>query len=286
MTEIVGIRFSPSGKIYYFSPNSLSLSLGDKVVVETAKGLEVGTVALANKELPDEKISAPLKSILRRVTNADKLILQQNQRKEERAFAVFEQKIVEHHLKMKLVDVSCTFDNTKLLFYFTAETRVDFRELVKELASIFRTRIELRQIGVRDEAKLFGGLGVCGREFCCRGYLTDFQPVTIKMAKEQNLSLNPVKISGTCGRLMCCLAHEEEAYSELQKITPPLGSIVRTPKGKGRVEEANLITGKLRIQPDNSEDVPYFIDRSEVEILRVGKQKFTKEEKSLKNLEN
>ncbi|MDE5753654.1 MAG: stage 0 sporulation family protein [Oscillospiraceae bacterium] len=287
MIEIVGVRFENSNKIYYFAPNGLTLALGTKVIVETAKGIDWGTVALQNKKLPDESIVSSLKSIVRIMNKEDFRTLELNKQKEVKAFTICEQKIEAHKLKMRLVDVSCAFDNSKLLFYFTADSRVDFRELVKDLASIFRMRIELRQIGVRDEAKMFGGLGICGREFCCRGYLSDFQPVSIKMAKEQGLSLNPTKISGTCGRLMCCLKHEQEVYEELQKITPRIGSLVKTPNGKGRVEDANLITGKLRIRPEKEEDVPYTIDRSEVEIIRAGKNqnRMTKEEKECRKLE-
>ena len=285
MTEIVGIRFQNSGKVYYFSPAGLRLQMGDKVVVETAKGTECGIVSIPNRNVQDEAVTAPLRNVLRIMNQEDFRTLEQNKQKEKKAFTVCEQKIASHKLKMKLVDVSCAFDNSKLLFYFTSDNRVDFRELVKDLASVFRMRIELRQIGVRDEAKMFGGLGVCGREFCCRGYLGDFQPVSIKMAKEQGLSLNPTKISGTCGRLMCCLKHEQEAYEDLQKITPRIGSFVKTSHGKGRVEDDNLITGKLRIRPENPDDVPYTVDRSEVEILKAGKPKVSKEEKELKKLE-
>lgn len=285
MTEIVGIRFQNSGKVYYFSPAGLRLQMGDKVIVETAKGMECGIVSIPNRNVQDETISAPLREVVRMMNQEDFRTLEQNKQKEKKAFTLCEQKIASHKLKMKLVDVSCAFDNSKLLFYFTSDNRVDFRELVKDLASVFRMRIELRQIGVRDEAKMFGGLGVCGREFCCRGYLGDFQPVSIKMAKEQGLSLNPTKISGTCGRLMCCLKHEQEAYEDLQKITPRIGSLVKTPHGKGRVEDANLITGKLRIRPENPDDVPYTVDRSEAEILKAGKPKVSKEEKELKKLE-
>ena len=285
MTEIVGVRFQNSSKVYYFAPNELQLPVGTKVIVETSKGQECGEVALANKSIKDESIVSPLKNIVRVMTAEDEAHLAQNQQKEKRAFQVCEQKIEQRGLNMKLVDVSCAFDNSKLLFYFTADARVDFRELVKDLASIFRMRIELRQIGVRDEAKMFGGLGVCGREFCCHGYLGDFQPVSIKMAKEQGLSLNPTKISGTCGRLMCCLKHEQSVYEELQKITPRIGSIVKTPQGKGKVEDANLITGKLRIRPEKEEDMPYTIDRTEVEVLQKGKGRVIKEDKSLKKLE-
>ena len=281
MIEIVGVRFQNSGKIYYFAPNGLQLPLGTQVVVETARGLECGTIAIANRNVEDASIVSPLKSVLRIMTKEDYRNQEQARQKEKRAFTVCEQKIEARGLKMKLVDVSCTFDNSKLLFYFTAESRVDFRELVKDLASVFRMRIELRQIGVRDEAKMFGGLGVCGREFCCRGYLGDFQPVSIKMAKEQGLSLNPTKISGTC-----CLKHEQAVYEDLQKITPRIGSFVKTPNGRGKVEDANLITGKLRIKPEKEDDVPYYVDRSEVEILREGKNRVSKEERELRKLED
>ncbi|MCR4645158.1 MAG: stage 0 sporulation family protein [Oscillospiraceae bacterium] len=272
MTEIVGVRFQNSGKVYYFAPNGLSLQMGQKVIVETQKGLEYGIVALPNRRVDPDTIVSPLKNVVRIMTEEDLRQLEQNRQKEKRAFHICEQKIEQRGLNMKLVDVNCAFDNSKLLFYFTADSRVDFRELVKDLASVFRMRIELRQIGVRDEAKMFGGLGVCGREFCCRGYLGDFQPVSIKMAKEQGLSLNPTKISGTCGRLMCCLKHEQAVYDELQKITPRIGSYVKTPHGKGKVEDANLITGMLRIKPENEDDVPYTIDRSECEQLQRPKQ--------------
>ena len=285
MTEIVGVRFQNSAKVYYFSPDGLQLPLGTMVIVETSKGQEYGEIALANKMIDDTAVVSPLKNVVRIMTLEDMYHVDQNQQKEKKAFQVCEQKIQQRGLNMKLVDVSCAFDNSKLLFYFTADTRVDFRELVKDLASVFHMRIELRQIGVRDEAKMFGGLGVCGREFCCHGYLGDFQPVSIKMAKEQGLSLNPTKISGTCGRLMCCLKYEQSVYDELQKITPKIGSIVKTPQGKGKVEDANLITGKLRIRPEKEEDMPYTIDRTEVEVLQKGRGRVVKEDKSLKKLE-
>lgn len=288
MTEIVGVRFENSNKIYYFDPKKLTLAIGTKVIVETAKGVDWGTVAFPNRKIASKNIVSPLKSIIRIMNKEDFQKLDNNRQKEKKAFRICEQKILTHKLKMKLVDVNCAFDNSKLLFYFTSDSRVDFRELVKDLAAIFRMRIELRQIGVRDEAKMFGGLGICGREFCCRGYLNDFQPVSIKMAKEQGLSLNPTKISGTCGRLMCCLKHEQEAYEELQKITPRIGSFVKTPQGKGRVEDANLITGKLRIRPEKEEDMPYTIDRSEAEMIRNSgrnQKRMTKEEKECRKPE-
>ncbi|MCM1508213.1 MAG: stage 0 sporulation family protein [Ruminococcus flavefaciens] len=286
MKEIVGVRFKKVGKIYYFSPKGIQTKIGDMAVVETAGGIECGEVAIANRQINDNELASPLKPVIRIANEHDMKVLAKNRQKEKEAFRVCEEKIAFRRLKMNLVDVECTFDNSKLLFYFTAENRVDFRELVKDLAGIFRTRIELRQIGVRDEAKILGGLGICGREFCCKSYMGDFQPVSIKMAKEQGLSLNPTKISGTCGRLMCCLKNEQNAYESLLKITPKVGAVVVTPDGvKGRVEDANLITGKLRIKTEKSE-VPVVLDRSEVKLLKDAEIKVNRDEiKALKNLE-
>lgn len=286
MKEIVGVRFKKVGKIYYFSPEGIKAEIGDMAVVETANGTECGEVAIANREIPDNLVTSPLKPVLRLANDHDLKVLKRNRQKEKDAFRICEEKIAFRKLKMHLVDVECTFDNSKLLFYFTAENRVDFRELVKDLAGVFRTRIELRQIGVRDEAKILGGLGICGREFCCKSYMGDFQPVSIKMAKEQGLSLNPTKISGTCGRLMCCLKNEQNAYEDLLKITPKIGALVVTPEGvKGKVEDANIITGKLRIKTEKSE-VPVILDRSEVKLLKDAEMKLSREEiKALKNLE-
>jgi len=287
MKEIVGVRFKSVGKIYYFSPGDIEAKVGDHAIVETVRGVECGEVVIANRQIEDDQISSPLKPIIRIATPADMKTVERNREREKEAFAVCEEKIAFRKLNMSLVDVECTFDNNKLLFYFTAENRVDFRELVKDLAAVFRTRIELRQIGVRDEAKILGGLGICGREFCCKGYMGDFQPVSIKMAKEQGLSLNPTKISGTCGRLMCCLKNEQNVYDELLKITPKVGAIVVTPDGdKGRVEDVNLITGKLRVKTEKSE-VPATLDRSEVKLLKDGNIRINKDElKALKNLED
>lgn len=286
MKEIIGIRFKKVGKIYYFSPEGINAEIGDRVIVETVNGTECGEVAIANRKIEDDEISSPLRPVIRKANENDMRIVAKNKLKEKDAFRICEEKIKARKLKMNLVDVECTFDNNKLLFYFTAENRVDFRELVKDLAAVFRTRIELRQIGVRDEAKILGGLGICGREFCCKSYMGDFQPVSIKMAKEQGLSLNPTKISGTCGRLMCCLKNEQNAYEALLKITPKVGAVVVTPDGdKGRVEDANIITGKLRIKTDKSE-VPVILDRSEVKILKDAEIKVNRDElKALKNLE-
>lgn len=286
MKEIVGIRFKKVGKVYYFSPEGIQANVGDMAVVETANGMECGEITIANRQIADNEITAPLKPVIRLATEHDMKVLARNKQKEKDAFRICEEKIAFRKLKMRLVDVECTFDNSKLLFYFTAENRVDFRELVKDLAAVFRTRIELRQIGVRDEAKILGGLGICGREFCCKSYMGDFQPVSIKMAKEQGLSLNPTKISGTCGRLMCCLKNEQNAYESLLKITPKVGALVVTPDGvKGRVEDANLITGKLRIKTEKSE-VPVVLDRSEVKLLKDAEIKVNRDEmKALKKLE-
>ena len=260
--------------------------MGDRAIVETVRGIECGEVVIANRQIEDNMINSPLKPIIRLADANDMKTLEKNKLREKDAFRICEEKIAARKLKMNLVDVECTFDNNKLLFYFTAENRVDFRELVKDLASVFRTRIELRQIGVRDEAKILGGLGICGREFCCKGYMGDFQPVSIKMAKEQGLSLNPTKISGTCGRLMCCLKNEQNVYEELLKITPKMGAVVVTPDGdKGKVEDVNLITGKLRVKTEKSE-VPVTLDRSEVKLLKDVEIRVNKDElKALKKLE-
>ena len=287
MTEIIGVRFKTAGKVYYFSPGGIKAEEGTLVIVETARGVECGEVVMTNRMVEDEKITAPLKAIIRLATKQDMKILEQNKLKEENAFKICQEKILVHKLDMKLVDVECTFDNNKLLFYFTAETRVDFRELVKDLASVFRTRIELRQIGVRDESKILGGLGICGREFCCKGFLGEFQPVSIKMAKEQGLSLNPTKISGTCGRLMCCLKYEQDAYEYLLKNTPKVGAYVKTPDFKGYVEEVNLLTGKLKVKQEKSDDPAVTYDKSDVTIIKDGKIRVDREElKALKGLED
>lgn len=286
MIEIIGVRFKKGGKIYYFSPKNIKFELGDHAIVETVRGVECGKVVIANKKVEQSEIIPPLKEIIRKANYNDMKIVEKNHIKEQRAFEICLEKIAYRKLKMNLVDVECTFDNNKILFYFTAENRVDFRELVKDLASVFRTRIELRQIGVRDEAKILGGLGICGREFCCKSYLGEFQPVSIKMAKEQGLSLNPTKISGTCGRLMCCLKHEQASYEDLLKITPKVGAYVKAPECKGYVEEVNLITGKLKIKPDKT-DVPIYADRSQVKIIKDAEIKVNKEElKALKDLED
>ena len=246
--EIVGIRFKATGKIYYFDPQGLQLEIGSDVIVETARGLEFGKVVIPNRVVGEDKVVLPLRPVIRAATKEDVLIYEENKRKEKEAAKICLEKIAEHKLEMKLVDVEYTFDNNKLLFYFTAEGRVDFRELVKSLASIFRTRIELRQIGIRDETKLIGGLGVCGRPFCCKKFLDDFCQVSIKMAKEQNLSLNSQKISGACGRLMCCLRFEHELYEEELAKMPKLDALVETPDGRGIVCELSPLCGLVKVR--------------------------------------
>lgn len=267
MIEVIGVKFKPEGRIYYFDPVRQSFKIGDKVIVETARGLEFGTVASANHNVTESEVVKPLKKVVRTASEQDIRKAEENRKKETEAFKVCEEKILAHGLDMKLVDVECSFDGTKILFYFTSDGRVDFRELVKDLAAVFRTRIELRQIGVRDEAKMLGGLGICGQPFCCSRFLDDFQPVSIKMAKEQNLSLNPTKISGSCGRLMCCLKYEQEAYEYLNRQTPKVGSIVRTREGDAVVLSANTLTGALQVRVGN-EGIPFSVHRDEVKFLR------------------
>ena len=266
MTEVIGVRFKQVGKIYYFSPNGVQMPVGEKVIVETARGIECGEVALSNREIEDEGIVKPLKTVIRVANKEDLKRIEDNKAKEKKAFRLCLEKIEKHKLEMKLVDVEYTFDNNKILFYFTADGRVDFRELVKDLASVFKTRIELRQIGVRDEAKMLGGLGICGRPFCCCSFLGEFQPVSIKMAKEQNLSLNPTKISGVCGRLMCCLKNEEETYEVLNSKLPNPGDYVTTSDGlKGEVHSVNVLRQQVKVivtvERDEKEIREYKVDQ-------------------------
>ncbi len=251
MVKVVGVRFKNAGKIYYFDPGDLELFDGDKVVVETVRGLEFGEVAGGMDMVPEDKITPPLKAVVRKATLEDEAQVKANREKEKKAFEVALDKIEARGLPMKLVDVEYTFDNTKIIFFFTSEDRVDFRELVKDLAGVFKTRIELRQIGVRDEAKMVGGLGTCGRPLCCVTFLEDFEPVSIRMAKDQNLSLNPSKISGMCGRLMCCLRYEHEAYQELRKGLPPVGSELDTGAGTGKIIELNVLSGIATVRMDD-----------------------------------
>lgn len=273
MTEVIGIRFKKVGKIYYFSPLGLSIPKGENVIVETARGVECGEVAIANVEVCDGKIVKPLKEIIRIATPEDMKICEQNAQLEVQALKTCAEKARKHKLDMKLVSAEYTFDRGKILFYFTADGRVDFRELVKDLASVFRTRIELRQIGVRDEAKMVGGLGVCGCTLCCNTFLDEFQSVSINMAKEQGLSLNPTKISGACGRLMCCLKYENEAYHDLTKNTPSAGSIVETASGRGVVVEVNLLRGMLKVRLNDSTEIPKFYKKDECKLIKAGHDK-------------
>ena len=275
MAQVIGVRFREVGKVYYFDPLDNKFEKGDHVIVETVRGMECGEVALENSEVSDEEIVKPLKSVVRRATDADLKIVEENRKKEQEAFDICLQKIADHGLDMmKLVNVEYAFDGKKILFYYTSDVRVDFRELVKDLARVFRTRIELRQIGVRDGSKMLGGLGMCGRPFCCSTFIGDFQPVSIKMAKEQGLSLNPVKISGTCGRLMCCLKYEQDNYEYLLKITPKQGALVDTPEGRGIVVEVNLLSGQLKVRLDRCPDAaPHSFNRREVKTIKDGKIK-------------
>ncbi len=287
MVETVGIRFKDAGKIYDFDADGKKFNKGDYAIVETVRGMECGMVAKPNHGTNEDDINKPLKKVIRVATEEDIKTLHENKEKEKEAFKICEGKIEAHGLDMSLVDVEYTFDRSKLLFYFTADGRVDFRELVKDLASAFRTRIELRQIGVRDESRMVGGFGICGRPFCCNTFLNDFQPVSIKMAKEQGLSLNPTKISGTCGRLMCCLKYEQDTYEHLLRVTPKVGAIVDTPDGKGRVIENNLITGMLKVTLDRRPDAaPAVFHRHSVKLLKDAKIKVEKEEfEALKGIE-
>lgn len=251
MTTVIGVRFRSVGKIYYFAPKDLDIKVGEHVIVETARGVEYGKVVLPPRQVEDEKVIQPLKEVIRIATVQDKKKEETNRKKEKEAYQICLKKIREHHLEMKLIDVEYTFDNNKILFYFTADGRIDFRELVKDLASVFKTRIELRQIGVRDETKILGGIGICGRALCCHTYLSEFAPVSIKMAKEQNLSLNPTKISGVCGRLMCCLKNEEETYEELNRKLPNTGDRVTAPDGlKGEVQSVNVLRQLVKVVVD------------------------------------
>ena len=251
MTRVIGGRFRNVGKIYYFSPKNLEIKSGDHVIVETARGVEYGNVVLPPRDVEDEKVVQPLKEVIRIANAQDDKKEESNRKREKEAYQICLKKIKEHGLEMKLIDVEYTFDNNKVLFYFTADGRIDFRELVKDLAAIFKTRIELRQIGVRDETKILGGIGICGRALCCHTYLSEFAPVSIKMAKEQNLSLNPTKISGVCGRLMCCLKNEEETYEELNRKLPVVGDRVNTPEGlRGEVQSVNVLRQLVKVIVD------------------------------------
>ena len=272
MTEVISVKFKNRGKVYFFDPHGIAVRTGEKVVVETSRGLELAECVQGSHAVPDETVVQPLRSLARIATKDDLRIEEINRRREKEAFAICKQKIAEHGLDMKLVDVECSFEGNKTMFFFTSDGRVDFRELVKDLASVFRNRIELRQIGVRDEAKMLGGIGICGRPYCCSQFLDDFQPVSTKMAKEQGLSLNPAKISGSCGRLMCCLAYEQKSYEYLNSITPQVGSIVRTPDGEGTVIEVNVVAGTLKVRSNVEILAPRIYKRDECVYVRGGKR--------------
>ncbi len=289
MIKVIGVRFRNAGKIYYFSPGKMEIKNGDQVIVETARGVEFGQVVLGNREVTDDKVVQPLKSVIRMANEEDKVKESTNRKKEKDAFKVCQEKIRKHNLEMKLIDVEYTFDNNKILFYFTADGRIDFRELVKDLASVFKTRIELRQVGVRDETKIVGGIGVCGRALCCHSYLSEFIPVSIKMAKEQNLSLNPTKISGVCGRLMCCLKNEEETYEYLNSKLPGLGDYVTTDEGlKGEVQSVSVLRQQVKVivtvDKDEKEIREYPVDRLKFKPRRK-KGKVDVNDAELKKLE-
>ena len=291
MIKVIGVRFRTAGKIYYFDPLDVEFKRNDHVIVETARGVEIGSVVLPEKEVDEEEIKNPLKPITRKATEEDLVQEKENREKEKEAFTVCKEKIKKHELDMKLISAEYTFDRNKVLFYFTADGRVDFRELVKDLAAVFRTRIELRQVGVRDETKMLGGLGICGRPLCCSSYLSDFIPVSIKMAKEQNLSLNPTKISGTCGRLMCCLKNEEETYEELNRKLPSVGDFVTIPDGtQGKVHSVNVLRQKVRVILEEDGDIE--IQEFPADELKFKPRKAKKnkkenpeDEKELKELE-
>lgn len=278
MTEIISVKFKENGRAYSFDPAGIKAEQGEYVIVETQNGTEIGTVSAANHEVAKDAIVKPLKKVIRKATEKDMARREDNKKKEKEAFGICEELILAHKLDMKLVEVEYSFDANKIVFFFTSDGRVDFRELVKDLASRFHTRIELRQIGVRDEAKMLGGLGICGRPYCCKQFLNDFQPVSIKMAKEQGLSLNPTKISGSCGRLMCCLKYEQDAYEYLNSLTPSVGSTVKTPEGNAVVTEVNLITGYLTVRLSDSDSLPFKIHRDEVKPLSRFKKRPKREE--------
>lgn len=292
MLTVIGVRFRAAGKIYYFDPADRQIKIGDHVIVETARGIEYGYVVLGNREVDETKVIPPLKPVIRMATDEDRAIEAKNKEKEKEAFKICQEKIKKHNLEMKLIDAEYTFDNNKVLFYFTADGRIDFRELVKDLASVFKTRIELRQVGVRDETKIMGGIGICGRPLCCHSYLSEFIPVSIKMAKEQNLSLNPTKISGVCGRLMCCLKNEEETYEYLNSRLPAVNDTVTTEDGlKGEVHSVNVLrqTVKVVVEVGDEKEIrEYDVKQLKFKPRRrkeknggAGKQ----EEKELKKLE-
>ena len=273
LVEVVDIQFRPGQKIYFFDPAGVTYQSGDHVIIDTARGAEFGTCTGGNHMIPEKDVVAPLRPVIRLANAQDEKIIAENRAKEKKAYEVCLQKIEAHGLDMQLVSAECAFDGSKILFYFTADERVDFRELVKNLASVFHTRIELRQIGVRDKAKMVGGLGICGRPFCCASFLEDFQPVSIKMAKTQNLSLNPTKISGTCGRLMCCLKYEQEAYEDLLRHAPKMDSFVDTPEGRGTVVDVDLLRQRVKVRMEDSPETITYFANADIAVLRSGKAK-------------
>ena len=291
MLTVIGVRFRAAGKIYYFDPADRQIKIGDHVIVETARGIEYGYVVLGNREVDETKVIPTLKPVIRMATDEDRAIEAKNKEKEKEAFKICQEKIKKHNLEMKLIDAEYTFDNNKVLFYFTADGRIDFRELVKDLASVFKTRIELRQVGVRDETKIMGGIGICGRPLCCHSYLSEFIPVSIKMAKEQNLSLNPTKISGVCGRLMCCLKNEEETYEVLNSKLPGIGDTVTTADGlRGEVHSVNVLRQTVKVivvvDKDEKEIREYKVDQLKFKPRRKkGKGGEKQDEAELKKLE-
>lgn len=291
MIKVIGVRFRQAGKIYYFDPLDFDIEVGQHVIVETARGVEYGLVLTGPREVEDDKVVQPLKQVIRVATPEDDEIEMKNKEKEKAAFKICLEKIAKHNLEMKLIDAEYTFDNNKVLFYFTADGRIDFRELVKDLASVFKTRIELRQIGVRDETKIMGGYGICGRQLCCHTFLSEFAPVSIKMAKEQNLSLNPTKISGVCGRLMCCLKNEEETYEYLNSRLPNVGDTVTTDDGlKGEVSSVNVLRQMVKVLVENNDEKElheYHVDQLKFKPRRKKDVKLTAEEmKELAALED
>ena len=281
MAEVISVKFKDAGRSYYFDPAGKDFNKSQNVIVETANGLAFGIVSEPNHVVDDSQVVSPLKKVVRAANEADLKKIEDNIKKQDEAFSICEKKIVEHKLDMKLTQVEYSFDGSKITFFFTADGRIDFRELVKDLAAHFHTRIELRQIGVRDEARMLGGIGICGQPYCCKQFLNDFQPVSIKMAKEQGLSLNPTKISGSCGRLMCCLKYEQDSYEHLISVTPGVGATVKTENGVGIVADVNLITGNLIVRPKEEDGIPYKVHRSKVKLLSRGKrQKSAKEEET------
>lgn len=279
MTEVISVKFKDGGRAYFFDPDGITVDVGDSVIVGTQNGNEFGTVSEANHTVEDDAIVKPLRKMLRKATERDFKKLEENKKKEVEAYKICEELIISHKLDMKLVDVEYSFDANKIVFFFTSDGRVDFRELVKDLAARFHTRIELRQIGVRDEARMLGGLGICGQPYCCKRFLNDFQPVSIKMAKEQGLSLNPTKISGSCGRLMCCLKYEQDAYEYLNSLTPNVGATVKTADGLATVTDVNLITGNLLVKLIDSDSIPFKVHRDDVKLV----SRFKKRPKEQKN---